>query len=142
MSKTRWMAAGLMLMTGAAVAQMSGEHGGMQPGQQQPGMGMQQSQQMMGDQMQNQQMMRDMSGMMQDMNEMMTDMSRKMESPDGMDAGHRREMSKLMQEMSDGMQDMSQQMARGSMDPKTTRQMKDRMGRMQKMLDDMDHKGH
>ncbi|MFA5937723.1 MAG: hypothetical protein WC809_00080 [Sinimarinibacterium sp.] len=140
MSNAKGMAAmALMLMSGAAAAQMSGDHGGMQ---QQPGMGNQQGSQMMGDQMNNQQMMRDMSGMMRDMNEMMTDMSRKMESHDGMDAGHRREMSRLMQEMSDGMQDMSQQMGRGAMDPKTTQQMKDRMGRMEKMLEGMDHTGH
>lgn len=131
-----WTLALMLAATGAG-AQMQG---GMQD-QQQPGMGMQQSQQMMGDQMTNQQMMRDMSGMMRDMNEMMTDMSHKMDSPQGMNAGHRSEMSKLMQDMSDGMQDMSQQMARGAMDPKTTQQMKERMRRMEKMLDGMDHKG-
>lgn len=140
MSNTKRVAAlALMLIAGAAAAQMPGDHGGMQ---QQPGMGNQQGSQMMGDQMNNQQMMRDMSGMMRDMNEMMTDMSHRMDSPGGMDAGHRREMSTLMQEMSDSMHDMSQQMAQGAMDPKTTRQMKDRMGRMEKMLDGMEHKGH
>lgn len=137
-ARKAWALALMLATTGVAAQMMGGQHGGTQ-GEQQPGMGMQQSQQMMGDQMMGQQMMRDMSAMMRDMNQMMTGLSHRMESSRGMDATHRRDMAQLMQEMGDGMRDMAQQMSRGTLDPKAMSQMQERMRRMERTLERMDH---
>lgn len=135
-----WIA-GVLLVATSAAAQMGG-HDGTQNQPPQPGMGMQQGQQMMGGQMMSQQMMHDMSGMMQDMNAVMANMSHQMERGQNMGAEDRREMSRLMQEMSDGMHDLSQQMTQGKMDPGTAQKMRQRIHRMNQMLDGMAHTDH
>lgn len=136
---TRLTAAVLGLSATVALAQMGSGQGGMMGGQgaagaPRHGMGTQQSQQMMGGQMMSQEMMRDMSGMMRQMDGMMQNMSHMMEQQPMMDQAHRQEMSKLMQEMSTTMRDMSKQMGQGKMDPATTKQMQDRIQRMDQML--------
>ena len=119
------------LTASMAWAQMPGGQGGTS-GQ---GMGTQQSQQMMGGQMMSQEMMHDMSGMMRQMNDMMQNLSRVMDKQQPMDSARMHDMSKLMQEMSVTMGDMSKQMAQGKMDPAMTKQMQERIKRMNQTLD-------
>jgi len=117
-----------------ALAQMGGGPGQGGAGAHRQDMSTQQSQQMMGGQMMSQEMMRDVSGMMRQLNDTMQGMSRALDSSRPMDAAHARDMSKLMQEMSTTMRDLSQQMAKGKMDPATTKQMQDRINRMNQTL--------
>lgn len=130
-------------MAGAvALAQMGGGPGQGGAGAHRQDMGTQQSQQMMSGQMMSQEMMRDLSGMMRQMNDMMQNMSRMMDSPQAMDQARTRDMSKLMQEMSVNMRDLSQQMAQGKMDPKTTKQMQERLDRMNRTLNNLQKEQH
>lgn len=129
------------LLTGTALAQMQGGHGGMQNDRHE-GMSTQQSQQMMGSQMMSQDMMRDMSGLMQQMRDQTQRMQQLMDHRVGIDVDGQHRMARMMEEMSGTMHEMARAMQQGTMDPDSMRQLQERMQRMDRELKGFGAKEH